>query len=78
MTQTETLWLVPGDTLILSAKAPGDVDGVRLIEIELDGSHKWVGKSLSRIHLGKRKVSRDDSAGGRIDYSKWKHGVCTG
>ena len=26
----------------------------------------------------KRKVSRDDSAGGRIDYSKWKHGVCTG
>lgn len=48
--------LVPGDTLILSAKAPGDVDGVRLIEIELDGSHKWVGKSLSRIHLGKGKL----------------------
>ena len=48
--------LVPGDTLILSAKAPGDVDGVRMIEIELDGSHKWVGKSLSRIHLGKGKL----------------------
>lgn len=48
--------LVPGDTLILSAKAPSDVDGVRLIEIELDGSHKWVGKSLSRIHLGKGKL----------------------
>ena len=42
--------------MILSAKAPGDVDGVRLIEIELDGSHKWVGKSLSRIHLGKGKL----------------------
>lgn len=37
-------------------KAPGDVDGVRLIEIELDGSHKWVGKSLSQIHLGKGKL----------------------
>jgi len=70
--------LVPGDTLILSAKAPGDVDGVRLIEIELDGSHKWVGKSLSRIHLGKGKLVVMIQRGGRIDYSKWKHGVCTG
>ena len=45
-TMLSLIHILPGDTLILSAKAPGDVDGVRLIEIELDGSHK-----LSLIHI---------------------------
>jgi len=39
-----------------NTKCMVEVGGVRLIEIELDGSHKWVGKSLSRIHLGKGKL----------------------
>lgn len=38
-----------GDVLILSAKAPGEVEGVHLSELVLEKGHDWIGKSVSEI-----------------------------
>lgn len=48
--------LEAGDVIILSAKAPGLVKGVRLTELALEKPHKWIGRSVSELDLGAGKL----------------------
>lgn len=48
--------LEAGDVIILSAKAPGLVKGVRLTELLLEKPHKWIGKSVSELNLERGKL----------------------
>ena len=48
--------LLEGDRLILSALAPEEVTGIRLLEKHLEEGHKYVGKKLSEIRTGKNEL----------------------
>ena len=48
--------LLEGDRLILSALAPEEVTGIRLLEKHLEEGHKYVGKKLSEIKTGKNEL----------------------
>ena len=48
--------LLEGDRLILSALAPEEVTGIRLLEKHLEEGHKCVGKKLSEIKTGKNEL----------------------
>lgn len=48
--------LLEGDTVVLSAKALGSVEGIRLTEVTLDKKHEWIGKSISEIELEPMKL----------------------
>ena len=41
--------LLPGDVLILSAKAPGKIEGVSLTEKQIEKGDGWEGKTISRL-----------------------------
>lgn len=41
--------LLPGDKLILSAKAPGKIEGVSLSEKQIEKGDKWEGKTIARL-----------------------------
>ena len=41
--------LLPGDKLILSAKAPGKIEGVSLTEKQIEKGDKWEGKTIARL-----------------------------
>lgn len=44
------------DAFILSAKAPGMVEGIHLTEIILGSQHEWIGKMVSEIELEPDKL----------------------
>lgn len=41
--------LLPGDILILSAKAPGKIEGISLTEKQIEKGDGWEGKTISRL-----------------------------
>lgn len=48
--------MLEGDRLDLSALAPEEVTGIRLLEKHLEEGHKYVGKKLSEIKTGKNEL----------------------
>ncbi|SKC37149.1 potassium/proton antiporter [Maledivibacter halophilus] len=48
--------LYSGDILVLSAKAPNIMDSLSLTELCLYSGNKWIGKSVSSIHLDTDKL----------------------
>lgn len=41
--------LLPGDTLVLSARATGKIEGIRLTEKEIHKNDEWTGKTISQL-----------------------------
>lgn len=48
--------LEEGDILVLSARASGKVNNVKLTELTLEKGNKWIGKPLSGVSPGKGKL----------------------
>ena len=48
--------LMPGDILVLSAKAAGTYDGVCLTELLVEQGHPWIGKTVARLPVGHGKL----------------------
>ena len=48
--------LMPGDKLVLSAKAAGAYEGVNLTEILVEPGHPWIGETVARLPVGQGKL----------------------
>lgn len=64
--------LLEGDTVVLSAKALGSVEGIRLTEVTLGKKHEWIGKSISEIEMEPMKLIIMIQRNGKIVIPKGK------
>jgi cell volume regulation protein A len=64
--------LLPGDNLVLSAKAPGIIDGISLTELCLRSGDEWIGKRIGDPS-GSRQIDRYDPEKGKDHYPRRKN-----
>lgn len=64
--------ILEGDTVVLSAKALGSVEGIRLTEVTLGKKHEWIGKSISEIEMEPMKLIIMIQRNGKIVIPKGK------